>query len=237
MKTTLFLPILLIVPACVLVITACNNAANDKGPAADSSGTGTPGAADPANANTAAGNRSTDHSMHGMTGDKADYCDSLNRGLLSNDTLKGSPSRSAMNTIGKTHVHIEYSSPGVKDRTIWGGLVAYDKVWVTGAHKATTIQLYRDIVFDGKTIPKGLYALFTIPGKTDWTFILNTRYDQHLADDYQEKEDLLRMTVRPVAHAFTPRLDYKVEVLDDTRGNIKIAWDRLALNIPFTTAP
>ncbi|RYY56167.1 MAG: DUF2911 domain-containing protein [Chitinophagaceae bacterium] len=201
----------------VVLLAACNNGPVTEKPSSDSTG--------------------MDHSKHAMVSGSADYCDSLNKGLLMQDTLKGSPLRSAMNTIGKTHVHIEYSSPGVKDRTIWGGLVAYDKVWVTGAHKATTIQLYRDVIFAGKTIPKGLYGLFTIPGKDEWTFIINTRYEQHLADDYQEKEDLLRMKVKPVPHAFTPRLDFTVNAIDDKDGEIVIAWDKLAVNIPFSTTP
>jgi hypothetical protein len=102
-----------------------------------------------------------------------------------------------MATIGGTTVHIEYSSPGVKERIVWGGLVAYDKVWVTGAHKATSVHFSKGVEINGRKIPAGKYAFFTIPGKEKWIVILNTRFDQHLADEYNEKEDVLRLEVSP----------------------------------------
>ena len=80
-----------------------------------------------------------DHSSHTAVASN-DYSDSVNSGIITEDTLKGSPHRTAMATVNGTHVHIEYNSPGVKGRSIWGGLVAYDKVWATGAHNATSVQ-------------------------------------------------------------------------------------------------
>ncbi|HMR92582.1 MAG TPA: DUF2911 domain-containing protein [Chitinophagaceae bacterium] len=176
----------------------------------------------------------TDHSAHQGASSGSSYCDSVNTGLINADTLKGSPHRVAMNTIGNTHVHIEYNSPGVKDRVIWGGLVAYDKVWVTGAHKATTIKLDNPAMFGDKKIPAGKYAIFTIPGKESWTFILNTRYDQHLADEYSEQEDMLRMSVTPVASEMVQRLTYAVTSSGENKGAIEISWEKLKLTVPFT---
>ncbi|MFT3674377.1 MAG: DUF2911 domain-containing protein [Chitinophagaceae bacterium] len=163
------------------------------------------------------------------------YADSINTGLIKEDTLKGSPHRTAMNTIGNTHVHIEYSSPGVKGRVIWGGLVAMDKVWVAGAHHATSIRFYKEVLIDNKKIPAGTYGFFVIPGKESWTLILNTRFDQHLTDEYQEKEDVLRVQVKPVAHVFTPRLTYSVEKTADNSGFIHFSWDSLRASLPFKT--
>ncbi|WP_315823234.1 DUF2911 domain-containing protein [Paraflavitalea speifideaquila] len=74
---------------------------------------------------------------------KMDYADSVNTGLIPKDTLKGSPARMAMANIGKSYIRIEYHAPGTKDRVIWGGLVPYGTVWVTGAHSATTINFQR----------------------------------------------------------------------------------------------
>ncbi len=73
--------------------------------------------------------------------------------------MKGSPHRTAMLTVHGTHVHIGYSSPGVKGRIVWGGLVSYDKVWVTGAHQATRVRFYNDVIVNTDTISKGTYAL------------------------------------------------------------------------------
>ena len=89
-----------------------------------------------------------------------------------------SPFAKVSQDIGLTTVTVDYSSPGVKGRKIWGGLVPYDKQWRTGANRATKITFSRDVTFAGKPVPAGTYALFTIPGKTDWTVILNKRADQ-----------------------------------------------------------
>ena len=90
-----------------------------------------------------------------------------------------SPHSSAMATIGDAHVHIDYSSPGVRNRIIFGGLLAYDEVWQAGAHMATWIETNKDLLIDGKELPAGKYGFFTIPGENDWTLIFNLRMNGH----------------------------------------------------------
>lgn len=160
------------------------------------------------------------------------YADSINRGLIAKDTMKGSPKRVAMKTIGDTHIHIEYGSPGVKGRMIWGGLVAYDQVWATGAHNATSIDFSTDVTIGGKKIRKGKYALFTIPGKTEWTIIINTNYQQHLADSYNTSEDVVRVKVKPVKQQkATQRLTYSV-VPSGKDAAVKIDWEYVSVSLP-----
>lgn len=161
------------------------------------------------------------------------YADSVNKGLIAKDTMKGSPKRVSMKTIGDTHIHIEYGSPGVKGRMIWGGLVAYDQVWATGAHNATSIDFSKDVTIGGKKIPKGKYALFTIPGKTEWTIILNTNYQQHLADAYNISEDIVRVKVKPVRkQQVTQRLTYSVIPSGKDTG-VMIEWEYLSVTLPI----
>ncbi|MBN8865271.1 MAG: DUF2911 domain-containing protein [Sphingobacteriales bacterium] len=210
MKSKLFLLI-------SVVLFACGNNNTDKKATAEK-----------------AENEHAGHTMS-MPEDEKGYADSVNSGLIKEDTLKGSPHRTAMNTIGNTHVHIEYSSPGVKGRVIWGGLVAMDKVWVAGAHDATSIRFYKDVLIDNKKIAAGTYAFFTIPGRDSWTLILNTRFNQHLADEYQQAEDVLRVQVKPEAHVFTPRLTYTVDKTADDAGVIRLAWDSIRVSLPFKT--
>ena len=174
-----------------------------------------------------------DHSGHAMSA-SGNYCDSVNNGLITEDSFKGSPHRTAMATVNGTHVHIEYNSPGVKGRSIWGGLVPLDKVWATGAHMATNIQFSKDVTINNKKIPAGKYAFFTIPGKDKWTVILNTRHDQHMADDYNEKEDVMRMDVKPEEHGMTQRLTYNVNKTDDKSGEIVMQWERISIRLPFS---
>lgn len=179
--------------------------------------------------------RKPDHSIHEITKANVNYSDSVNHGLIEKDTLKGSPHLMAMNTINGTHIHIEYGSPGVKERIIWGGLVGYDKVWVTGAHGATTINFSKPVEVGGKKIAAGTYALFTIPGKEKWIVILNTRYNQHLTDDYDEREDIVRIGTIPQENTMTQRLTYTVSNNNNDTGNIIMQWEKLKISIPFKT--
>jgi hypothetical protein len=73
-----------------------------------------------------------------------------------------SPQTSAMEMIGNAHIHIDYSSPGVRGRIIFGGLVGYDNVWQAGAHNATWIETNKDLIINDEVLPKGRYGFFTI---------------------------------------------------------------------------
>jgi hypothetical protein len=65
-----------------------------------------------------------------------------------------SPKMTAMTMVGTNHVHVDYGSPSVRGRNIWNGLVAYNQVWSSGAHKATWIDFGQDVIVKGKVIPK-----------------------------------------------------------------------------------
>lgn len=146
------------------------------------------------------------------------------------DTSKRSIKSAAVGKIGDASITINYHSPGVRGRTIWGGLVPYNEVWVTGAHNATNIEIDKDFIVGGTSISKGKYALFTIPGKDEWTIIINKNWNQHLTDDYLQKEDVVRIKVKSMQqNKITERLQYFIE--DDKNGNgkIAIAWELLRI--------
>ena len=154
------------------------------------------------------------------------------------DTVKKSIPKEAHAMIGDAHITIQYYAPAVRGRVIWGGLVPYDEVWVTGAHKATSFEINKNFSINGNKIPAGKYALFTIPGETQWTFIVNKTWDQHLADNYSAAEDLLRLEVTPEkTEEATERLNYSVETQSNQGGSIVIAWEKIRLRIPITIEP
>ena len=159
------------------------------------------------------------------------HADSIDQGLLKIiDSIKGSPFQKVSHTFTNgTKITIEYSSPGVKDRIIWGGLVPYDKVWVTGAHQATTVTFSKKVMIGDKIIPAGKYAFFTIPGREKWIAIFNKRYDQHLADEYNEKEDVIRIVTKPEKAHFTERLTYSLDEPEDNYAMMSMTWDKLQL--------
>lgn len=145
-----------------------------------------------------------------------------------------SPHTSAMAMIGDAHIHIDYSSPGVRGRIIFGGLVGYDDVWQTGAHKATWIETNKDLTIDGQLLQAGKYGIFTIPSKGEWTVILNKNWDQHGKDEYDEKDDVIRFKVTPsISENITEHLEYKVNKASETEGTISLAWEKVMISFPF----
>ena len=153
---------------------------------------------------------------------------------LVQDTSKKSIKSMAVAVINGDSVKINYHSPGVRKRIIWGGVVSYDEVWVTGAHDATTIEIGKTFTIGGKQIPAGKYAFFTIPGKDQWTVIINKNWQQHLASEYDEKEDIVRVKVKPKKNIYMERLQYFVDSTKNSSGNIAVAWEKLKIEIPFS---
>lgn len=147
-----------------------------------------------------------------------------------------SPRTAAMANIGSNHVHIDYSAPSVRGREIFGGLVAFGEVWVTGAHTATSISFNEDLEIEGKLIPAGKYALFTIPGKEKWTLILNKNFEQHLADDYKESEDVGRWELVPSnLKESVEQLRFEVVALDGKNGLLKFGWSQTGFQAKLRT--
>ena len=91
---------------------------------------------------------------------------------------------------------IDYSKPSAKGRKMLGGIEPFGNVWRTGANEATTFEVDRTVKIEGKELPKGKYALFTIPGENEWTIIFNKTSEQWGAYDYKEADDALRVTVK-----------------------------------------
>lgn len=153
---------------------------------------------------------------------------------LGNDSSKKSIKSMAYAIVGRDSIKVSYHSPGVRKRMIWGGLISFGEIWVTGAHDATTLEMPRAFVVNGKEIPAGKYAFFTIPGEKEWTLIINKHWKQHLADEYDEKDDIIRISVQPKTTAHTERLQYFVETSNGQTGKIAVAWGTIKVELPFT---
>jgi len=143
-----------------------------------------------------------------------------------------SPRDSVSGTIKEATITINYGSPSVRGRKIWGGLVPYDKIWRTGANPATTFQTSKDIKVKGKTLPAGKYSLFTIPGENKWKVIFNSQTGQWgikndgSANDNPAK-DVLTVTVKPrKSKEFNERLTFKI-----TSKSFVLLWENLAVPV------
>jgi hypothetical protein len=93
---------------------------------------------------------------------------------------------------GKT-ITVDYSSPRMRGRQIYGGLVPYNKVWRTGANEATTFVTNAKVTVGGKEVPAGNYTVFTIPTPDKWTLIISTRTGEWGIPYPGEADDFARM--------------------------------------------
>ena len=133
-----------------------------------------------------------------------------------------SPPRTSSANIDGVMVSIEYSSPAVKGRKIFGELEPYDKLWRTGANEATIFSTNGDLRVNGQMLPKGDYALFTIPTEQDWTIIFNKESNQWGAYNYDPSLDELKITVTPEeTSTVTERLLFNVS----EGGSVEFAWE------------
>lgn len=151
------------------------------------------------------------------------------------DTLKGSLKAYAKGKVGEAEIKITYHSPAVRGRIVWGGLVPFDRVWVTGAHMATTIESNFDFILDKTVITAGKYGLFTIPGKDKWVIIINKNWQQHLADEYDSKDDVARIEVTPsLLSEHQERLRYEIVTITASDCTVNFSWEKLQIRIPIT---
>src|SRR5438309_7814971 len=99
--------------------------------------------------------------------------------------------------IGITDITVKYHRPLVKGRTIWGKVVPYGQVWRAGANENTTITFTDPVSIEGKPLPKGTYGLHMFPGEKEWTVVFSKNSTSWGSFTYDEKEDALRVTVKP----------------------------------------
>jgi hypothetical protein len=150
------------------------------------------------------------------------------------DLPRPSPSSKVSQVIGLTEITVDYSSPAVKGRPIWGSLVPYEQMWRTGANQATKITFSRDVTFGDKFVPAGTYALFTIPAKGAWTVILNKKADQSgTARDYKADLDLVRFSAHTKPAPHRERLAFLFSDFTDDKGRLDLEWEKLRVSIPI----
>jgi hypothetical protein len=145
-----------------------------------------------------------------------------------------SPKSRVEQRVGLTDFALDYSSPGVKGRKIWGGLLPYDELWRTGANAATTLKASRDFTFGGIAVPAGTYSVFTIPGKKTWTVILNTNLTVAATRGYDQKNDVARISVKPDSAPFRERLAFQFSDTTDNATRLDLEWEKLRVSVPIT---
>lgn len=138
-----------------------------------------------------------------------------------------SPRKEARGKIENVTIVVDYGSPAVKGREIWGGLEEYGKVWRAGANATTSISFDQDVLINGQNLPAGKYAFFLIPEKEQWTVIFNKDWDEWGAFNYDEAQDVLRLNVTPRwVDENQERLTYSIS--DST---LNFAWEKVRISL------
>jgi hypothetical protein len=131
----------------------------------------------------------------------------------------------------KPVARIIYSRPQKNGRDIFGGIVPYGKLWRTGANQSTELNLYKDIIIEGKPLKAGNYTIYSIPGEREWTIIFNSNLYTWGAFDYDSSKNILefKVSVKLVTNsreAFGIAFSGK-----DGKGSLVLAWDTTEIYI------
>jgi hypothetical protein len=150
-------------------------------------------------------------------------------------SVVASPPCTLKQRVGTTDIEVAYSRPGAKGRTMLGDHEPYGKVWRTGANEATKITFSAPVKLNGAEVPAGTYALFSIPGESEWTIIVNKGAKQWGAFRYDEKEDLVRVKATPVKLAeavetFTIDLN---DIRDDS-ATLNLIWEKTRVPVKLS---
>jgi hypothetical protein len=146
------------------------------------------------------------------------------------ETPRPSPNATVSQTVGITQVTIDYSSPGVKGRKIWGGLVPYNEVWRTGANEVTSITFDDPLRINGNELPAGTYGMHTIPGENEWEIIFSKDTEVDDGSQFDEKKEILRIKVTPKEGPFTERMSFTFTNTTDTYSEVNLIWEKLRVS-------
>ena len=150
-------------------------------------------------------------------------------------TPQPSPKAIVNQVVGLTDVEIEYSRPGMKGRTIFGDLVPFGKLWRTGANANSTISFSEDVMFDGKILKKGKYALFITPKADNWELVFYKTTDNWgMPEEWKEENVALKTTAKPETltrnvESFT----ISINNLDNNFAHLEFSWEKTLVAFRF----
>lgn len=135
-----------------------------------------------------------------------------------------SPSATVTQTVGVADVTIAYSRPAVRERTVFGELVPFGELWRTGANEATTFRISHDASIGGKALPAGTYALFTIPGETEWTVLWNSEAEQWGGFNRDADKDVLSISVPVTKASHQENFEIAFAAVSAAQTTVTLRW-------------
>ncbi len=148
-----------------------------------------------------------------------------------NLTPRISADNSISERVAYTKINIDYGSPHVKGRTIWGDMEEYGQIWRAGANRATKISFSEDVKIGGKPLSEGEYTFFVIPQKDQkWTIIFNKVAEQWGAFNYDAEEDALRIEVDAVMNHHVEDLTFDIVAKHFEGASVSLEWEKVKLS-------
>lgn len=146
-----------------------------------------------------------------------------------------SPAATLEQQVGLTNVIIKYSRPGMKGRKVFGELVPYGEKWRTGANSNTTISFDTKIKIDGKELPKGTYALYTIPKEGEWEVIFYKDITNWgLPQKWEEEKVALKATAKVQEMPMTMEsFTILVDELQNDSAILNFIWENTLATLDF----
>lgn len=158
-------------------------------------------------------------------------------GCNSDPAKRPSPLRKDSVEIGNLKINLEYSSPAVKGRKLFGKgpeyLEQYGEIWRTGANDASFITIDGPLIIDTAFLDSGSYSIFTIPSRNEWTVIFNKEWQQWGSYNYKDSLDVLRVKV-PVQKLDSSEERMRFYIQNDS---LKFAWDNIGWGIHLSILP
>ena len=150
-------------------------------------------------------------------------------------TPRPSPDATVTQFVGVTEVKIDYSSPGVKGRKVWGELVPFGEIWRTGANEATTITFSDPVKVNGTELPSGTYGIHTIPNESEWEFIFSKDTKVDGSSNFDKEKEVLRVKAKPEEHHFMERMTFLFTDVTDNSASVNLLWDKLKVSFNIET--
>jgi len=144
-----------------------------------------------------------------------------------------SPAATATGTVNGANISISYSSPAVKGRKIFGGLLPYNEVWRAGANEATVFKTDKKVMVGKTPLEAGSYSIYVIPNEKSWKVIFNSQTGQwgtgKNGSTRVPEKDVTTIVVKTVkTPALVERLKYEV-----TPEGVVLAWENSSVLVPI----
>ena len=156
-----------------------------------------------------------------------------------------SPAASVSQNVGFTKISIDYSSPAVKGRKIFGEIEKYGVTWRAGANAATIIEFSTPVNVGGKNLRAGKYSLFMTPEASgEWTVRLNAKgnsvfsywKDGKIDEEALAKDDAVAFKVKVnQLPNVQERLQYSISAEDNKVAKITMNWENVSVSFMVDT--